>query len=75
MTNDMRNMITVIIALPAIPLSHAQRTIFLRNHLLSFLRRLEKGTKPMLTPPHDVRRYFGLSRIRTCDHPHASPAL
>ena len=32
------------------------------------LRRLEKGTKPILTP-HDGRLHFGLSGIRTYDHP------
>ena len=38
------------------------------------LHRLERGTKPILTP-HDSRRHFGLSGIQTCVHPHGSPAL
>lgn len=36
--------------------------------------RLERVTRPMLTP-HDARRQFNLSGIRTCDQLHASPEL
>ena len=39
---------------------------------LFILRHLERGIKPILTP-HDGRRHFGLSGIRTCVHQHGSP--
>ena len=50
-------------------------SLFIVNFLnLFILRRLERGSKPMLTP-HDGRRHFMLCGIRTCDHPHASHKL
>ena len=43
----------------------------IRIHLFYIIWR---GIKPILTP-HDSRRHFGLSGIRTCDHPQACPKL
>ena len=45
---------------------------FLSEDLLYVVWRT--GMTPILTP-HDGRRQFGLSGMRTCDHPHASPEL
>ena len=53
-------------------LNFCWQTFCFSEHLFYVVWRT--GTKPILTP-HDGRCQFGLSGIRTCDHPHANPEL